>query len=184
MKKEKILTNENYESTVLIDEERLRSRVVELGKQITSDFRDKTPVLVGVLTGSYMFMADLCREIELDCKIAFLQISSYDDEMESSGKVTLKSPLSTDIAGKDVILVEDIVDSGYSLQYLRAYFSDFKPASLAVVTLLNKPAAHKVTVNIDYVGFDIGNEFVIGYGLDFAGHKRNLKQIYTVKLLD
>ena len=184
MKKENILTNENYDSNVLIDEETINSKVIQLGQKITEDFKNKSPVLVSVLTGSFMFMADLCREINLDCKIAFLQISSYDDGMESSGKVTLKSPLSTDITGKDVIIVEDIVDSGYSLQYLRAYFSNQNPASISVVTLLNKPAAHKVQVKLNYVGFEIDNEFVIGYGLDFAGYKRNLKQIYKVKLRD
>lgn len=184
MKKEKILANENYDSTVLITKEELDKRVVELATEITNDYQGKAPVLVSVLTGSFIFMADLSRSIALDCKIAFLQISSYDDQMESSGNVTLKSPLSTDIKGKDVIIVEDIVDSGYSLQYLRAYFSDLKPATLKVVTLLNKPAAHKVQVSLDYVGFNIGNEFVIGYGLDFAGYKRNLKQIYSVKLRD
>ena len=175
---EKIVQNENVH--ILLNHEDIKQKVIALGKEITTDYEGKEVVLVGVLTGCFIFMADLCREIDLDVEISFLQISSYGDEMKSSGKVTVKQELKSDIEGKHVIIVEDIVDSGHSLHFLLDYLNEKKPASIKTVALLNKPNAHKVDINVDYIGFNISDEFVIGYGLDVAKKKRNLKNIYQV----
>lgn len=180
--KEKILLNENYISEILLSESEIRTRVKELGAAISSDYVGKKIVLIGALTGSFIFMADLCREIELDLETIFLQIASYHGGAESSGEVTLKSDIKTDIAGRDVIIVEDIVDSGISLKYLMEHIQAKQPKSVRIVALLSKPDAHKIPSTINYLGFEIENKFVIGYGLDFAEHKRNLKNIYTVQL--
>ena len=181
---EKILQNEKYDTKILISEEEIKERVALLGEEITRDYDGKEPVLIGALTGSFVFMADLCREIELDCDVTFLKISSYGYRTTTSGKVTLESDIKTDIHGKDVIIVEDIVDTGISLQFLMNHLKKFRPNSIKIVALLNKPEAHQREVNVDYVGFVIKNDFVIGYGLDFASKKRNLKNIYTVHFDD
>jgi hypoxanthine phosphoribosyltransferase len=178
---EKILEDEKYDVDILLSESEIKHRIKELGQQITEDYQDKDVVLVGALTGSFIFMADICREIELNCEIAFLKISSYGYRTTTSGKVTLQNDIKTDIHGKDVIIVEDIVDTGISLSFLTNHLSKFRPNSIKIVALLNKPEAHHKELTIDYIGFDIKNEFVIGYGLDFANKKRNLKNIYTVK---
>lgn len=169
-----------YGVSVLLSESDIRTRVREMGQQITEDYRGRKPLLIGALTGSFVFMADLCREIDLDVEIAFLKISSYGSRTETSGKVLLVQNLTVDIKGRDVIIVEDIVDSGFSLDFLLRHVAEMQPASVKSATLLNKPEAHRVSCGIDYVGFDIPDDFVIGYGLDFAESKRNLKQIYTV----
>ncbi len=180
--KETILLNENYKTDILLSESEIRTRVQELGAAISRDYAGKNIVLIGALTGSFIFMADLCREIELDLETIFLQISSYHGGTETSGEVTLKSDIKTDITGKDVIIVEDIVDSGISLKYLMDHIKAKQPKSIKIVALLSKPESHKIPSTIDYLGFEIENKFVIGYGLDFAEHKRNLKNIYTVQL--
>jgi hypoxanthine phosphoribosyltransferase len=178
----KIFSKETYQTNVLIEETEIKKRVTELGNEITNDYQDKDLVLIGALTGSFIFMADLCREIELDLEIAFIKISSYGNKMESSGEVKLEEGLKTDVTDKDVIVVEDIIDSGLSLAFILQYLKDSKARSVKVVTLLNKPKANKLAITADYVGFNIENDFVIGYGLDFASFKRNLKSIYKVKL--
>ena len=142
-----------------------------------------TPPLKGVIFGplyELIYFRTGPLEIEIDCEIAFLKISSYGYRTTTSGKVTLESDIKTDIHGKDVIIVEDIVDTGISLNFLMNHLKKFRPNSIKIVALLNKPDAHQKDVEIDYIGFDIKNEFVIGYGLDFASKKRNLKNIYTV----
>jgi hypoxanthine phosphoribosyltransferase len=179
-KKNKILSKEKYKTNVHISSEQIAERISELGKIITSDYSERKPLLIGALTGSFIFLADLCRELEIDCEVHFVQISSYGDGTESSGKVILKQELTADIAGKDIIIVEDIVDTGYSLEFLVNYLQKFQPATIKIVALLSKPTAHKIKIPLDYIGFEIKNEFVIGYGLDYAGYKRNLKSIYTV----
>lgn len=175
---EKIVQNEDVH--ILLSHSDINQKIITLGQEITRDYEGKDIVLVGVLTGCFIFMADLCREINLDVEISFLQISSYGNEMQSSGKVTVKQELKSDIEGKHVIIVEDIVDSGHSLDFLLKYLAEKDPASVKTVALLNKPNAHKVDVSVDYIGFNISDEFVIGYGLDVAKKKRNLKNIYQV----
>ncbi len=158
---------------VLIPEADLRARVAALGEQITRDYAGRPLVVVGVLKGSFIFLADLVRAIELPLQIDFIGISSYQDTT-TSGVVQITSDLTRPIDGKDVLLVEDIVDTGLSMRYLLDNLATRRPATLRVCALLEKPARARVKVPIDYRGFVIGDEFVVGYGLDWDGKLRNL----------
>lgn len=160
--------------TVLIDEARILTRVKELGNKISKDYEGKTPVIVNILRGGVVFMSDLIRHITIPLEIDFMSISSYGNSTESSGVVKIRKDLDTDVTGRHVIIVEDIVDSGLSLKYLLEYLKKHNPASVTTCVLLDKPKAHKTELNIEYVGFEVGNEFVVGYGLDFAEKYRNL----------
>ena len=177
---EEILKLDDTVYRLYISEEEIQKRVAELGKEITNDFRGQIPVFVGVLNGSFLFFADLLKHIEIDCEVDFIKLSSYGNEMETSGTVVIKKDFSADLEGRHVILVEDIVDSGLSLQFLRKYIARHKPASIKFVTLLKKIGTNRVPTEIDYMGFEIDDRFVIGYGLDFAQLKRNLRNIYQV----
>jgi hypoxanthine phosphoribosyltransferase len=168
-------------SAVLFDEYRIQTRVREIGLQITSEYKDKTPVLIGILKGGFMFLADLARSITIPLELDFMAISSYGNEASSSGVVKIRKDIDIDISGRDVIIVEDIVDSGLSLQYIKDYIMKHGPASLKTCVLLDKPSAHKLDVNFDYVGFEITNEFVVGYGLDYGEQYRNLPYIGILK---
>ncbi len=168
-------------SAVLKDEYQIQTRIREIGMQIVADYKDSTPVLIGILKGGFIFLADLVRSITIPLQIDFLAISSYGAGTSSSGVVKIRKDIDIDITGRDVIVVEDIVDSGLSLRYITDYLSQHKPASLRTCVLLDKPAAHKLEVSFDYVGFEIGNEFVVGYGLDFDEHYRNLPYIGILK---
>ncbi|MCB5247503.1 MAG: hypoxanthine phosphoribosyltransferase [Candidatus Cloacimonetes bacterium] len=168
-------------SEVLLDEYRIQTRVREIGLQIAHDHKDSVPVLIGIMKGGFVFLADLCRSITIPLEIDFLAISSYGAEASSSGVVKIRKDIDVDITGRDVIVVEDIVDSGLSLQYIREYLGKHAPASLKVCVLLDKPAAHKMEVSFEYVGFKIGNEFVVGYGLDYNSLYRNLPYIGILK---
>ena len=160
---------------VLFDEQTIANRVKELGAQITADYQDGRPlVLVGVLKGSFLFLADLCRAIDLPVEIDFLSVSSYGDGQESTGVVQLIQDLSRSVEDKHVLVVEDIVDTGLTMQYLLENLSTRRPASVRIASLLHKPARARVDVPIDYLGFEIPDKFVIGYGLDFAAKLRNL----------
>ncbi len=159
---------------VLFDAETIQRRVAELGAQITRDLAGRAPIFVGILKGSVPFFADLIRAVDLPVQCEFMGISSYGDDTESSGVVQITYDLTKSIEGKDVVLVEDIVDTGLSMQYLLASMATRKPASVRVCTLLEKPDNARVKIPLDYVGFRIPNEFVIGYGLDYAGKYRNL----------
>ena len=160
---------------VLFDEETLRRRIGELGAQITADYQDGKPVvLVGVLKGSFLFLADLCRSIDLPVEIDFLGLSSYGDAQESTGVVQLTQDLTRSVEGKHVVVVEDIVDTGLTMQYLLENLSTRKPASVKIASLLHKPSRARVKVPIDYLGFEIPDRFVVGFGLDYAGKLRNL----------
>ncbi len=158
---------------VLISEEDLAARVRELGEQITRDYQGRSLVVVGVLKGSFIFLADLVRAIDLPISIDFIGISSYQGT-STSGVVQITSDLTRPIEGKDVLLVEDIVDTGLSMRYLLDNLATRRPSSLQVCALLEKPSRARVTVPIDYLGFVIGDEFVVGYGLDWDGRMRNL----------
>ena len=162
---------------LLFDEAALAERIKELGQEITKDFSDKNPILIAVLKGSFMFMADLVRAIDMPCQLEFLGVSSYGDQTTSTGAVKITRDLEVDIEGRDVIIVEDILDSGLTLSYLKGYLQGRKPASIAICTLLDKPERRKADVFPQYTGFQIPDAFVVGYGLDFAEKYRNLPYI-------
>ncbi len=167
---------------VLLDKEILQRRVAELGQAISTDYKDKDLVLICVLKGGVAFLTDLMRQITIPHEIDFLAISSYGiGQRESTGAVRLIMDLRTDIARRDVLIVEDIVDSGRTMDYLLRLFWARQPASLQVCTLLNKPSRRVVDVALDYVGFDIPDEFVFGYGLDFDEKHRNLPYVAVLK---
>lgn len=168
----------NYK--LLISDKQIAEKLVELGQRITADFRGKKPILIGVLNGGFIFLADLIRHIHIDLEIDFIRISSYGDAHESSGHIKVLKPLSADIKGRPVIVVEDIVDSGLSVEFLKNLLEAFGPTELKFVTLLNKPSKKKVDIDIDYTGFDIEDKYVVGYGLDDGQFKRNLRSIYYV----
>jgi hypoxanthine phosphoribosyltransferase len=173
-------SNSNLQT--LYSAEQIRARVVELGRQITSDYADKDLVLIGVLKGSCLFMADLMREIDLKLTIDFMAVSSYKDGTVSTGDVEILKDLTNPIRGKDVIVCEDIVDTGLTLFRLLEILGSRGANSLKIATLLDKPEPRiKKELKIDYCGFQIPNEFVVGYGLDAAGRYRNLPFIAVLK---
>jgi hypoxanthine phosphoribosyltransferase len=165
---------------LLIPEKKIHERMVAIGQEISQIYHNEIPILIGVLNGGFIFLADLIRYINIDCEIDFIRISSYGDATETSGHIKVLKPLSADIKGRHVVIVEDIIDSGYSLEFLVKMLTAFGPASLRIVTLLQKRSCLKAEVNVDFVGFDIEDKFVIGYGLDYQQIKRNLRSIYIV----
>ena len=165
---------------VLISAEQIQARVKALGQQLTRDYADQPLTLVGVLKGSFVFMADLMRCIELPLVVDFIAISSYEGKT-STGVVQITSDLSRPIEGQHVVVVEDIVDTGLTMRYLLENLATRKPASLKVCSLLEKPTRARVKSPIDYLGFTIGDDFVVGYGLDHDGHWRNLPFIGLVR---
>lgn len=158
----------------IIGKEQIAARVRELGAQITRDYAGRNLNLVAVLKGSFLFLADLCREIQLPLTVDFLGISSYGDRTTTSGVIRITSDLTQPCNGKDVLVVEDIVDTGLTMRYLLDNLATRKPASLKVCTLLHKPSRARVKTPIDYLGFTVPDVFVIGYGLDYQGRYRNL----------
>jgi hypoxanthine phosphoribosyltransferase len=162
---------------VLISEERIQKRVAELGREISRAYAGDAPILVNVLKGGFIFLADLVRQLSVPCEMDFMVVSSYEDKLESSGVVRILSDLGLNLEGRHVLIVEDIVDTGLTLEYLRELLLARNPASLRIVTLLNKPDRRKVEVPLDWVGFDVPDEFVVGYGLDYAQRFRNLPYI-------
>ncbi len=166
---------------LMISERKIKNRIKELAADLNRDYRGRTPVFIGILNGSFIFFADLIREITIGCEVDFLKLSSYGDAKISSGNVRLLKDLNCEVTGRDIIIVEDIVDSGLSMKYIRDLILRQNPLSFKVVTLLYKPASVKSDIQLDYVGFTINPEFVIGYGLDYAQRERNLKAIYKMK---
>ena len=162
---------------VLISEEELRQRVAELGAQIKADYGEEPILLVAVLKGSYPFLADLTRHLGLNIEVDFVQTSSYGDGKSSSGIVQIRKDLDISIEGRNVLIVEDILDSGLTLKHLRELLGTRKPLSLKVVTLLCKPEAARHGAHAEYVGFEIPDQFVVGYGLDYAERYRNLPYV-------
>lgn len=159
---------------VLISKEDLRARIDALASAITADYVGTRPVLVCVLKGAVFFIADLARRLEFDLEIEFMAVSSYGSATDSSGVVRILKDLDTDIEGRHVLIVEDIIDSGQTLQYLLRNLGARNPASLEIVTLLSKPSRRTAELNCRYTGFEIPNEYVVGYGLDYAEKYRNL----------
>lgn len=167
--------------TIYASEEQIRQRIEELGREITRDYEGREPLFVGVLKGCFMFMADLMRACEVACTVDFMVVSSYGSGTRSSGAVEIVKDLSQDIAGKDLIIVEDILDSGNTLSYLTKFLLARQPASIRIVTLLDKPDRRTADIKADYVGFTIPDAFVVGYGLDYDQRYRNLPYIGVLK---
>ena len=166
---------------ILLTEEMLKNKVAELGAQITRDYADKEIFAIGILRGAVVFMADLIRAIERPVQIDFMAVSSYGMQADSSGIVRILKDLDSSITGKHVLIIEDIIDSGQTLSYLIKNLSERKPASIQLCTLMNKPERRKVDLPVKYVGFEIPNEFVVGYGLDYAEKYRNLPYLGILK---
>ena len=166
--------------SILITEEDIRARVNALAKTISQDYQGTKPLLVGLLKGSFIFLADLARALDIDSEIDFLTVSSYGNSMENS-EVRILKDLGEPIQGRDVLIVEDIIDTGLTLSRILELLAARHPRSLKVCTLLNKPSRRKADVTVDYNGFDIDDVFVAGYGIDFAQKYRNLPQLVVVK---
>lgn len=165
---------------ILISEEEIQQKVSEMGKKISDDFRDKDPLFVGVLKGCFIFMADLMRYVDIRCSMDFMAVSSYSGT-SSTGAVKINKDLSEDIEGRHIIIVEDILDSGVTLSYLKQYLLVRKPASISIATLMDKPARRKADIYADYSCFEIPDAFVVGYGLDYNERYRNLPYIGVLK---
>lgn len=165
---------------VLISEEELQAKVKEMGAKISEDFRGKDPLFVGVLKGCFIFMSDLLRYVDIKCTMDFMAVSSYQGT-SSTGAVKIAKDLSQDIEGRHIIIVEDILDSGVTLSYLKKYLEVRKPASISIATLLDKPARRKADVYADYSCFEVPDAFVVGYGLDYNEVYRNLPYIGVLK---
>ena len=168
-------------SEILLTEEQLEQRVAAIGADITRDFAGKAPLFVGVLKGCFVFMADLMRHVDLPCSVDFMAVSSYGNDTKTTGAVKINKDLNQDIEGKDIILVEDILDSGVTLHYLTEYLQVRKPASITIVTLMDKPSRRKAPVYAKYAGFEVPDAFVVGYGLDYAETYRNLPYVGVLK---
>lgn len=166
---------------VLFTEEEIRRRVEELGEQITTDYAGREPLFLGVLKGCFVFMADLMRSVGVQCSLDFMAVSSYGNGTSSTGAVRITKDLSRDVEGLDILIVEDILDSGVTLNYLRGYLGTRRPASIRIATLLDKPSRRRADVHADYYGFIVPDEFVVGYGLDYAERYRNLPYIGVLK---
>ena len=186
MDKDKIVNDEDYikvgneKFIPMLSAEQIEERVKQLGEQISNDYVGKLPIFIGVLNGSFMFMSDLLKEITIHCEMDFMKLSSYGDEKISSGDIKILKELNADISERHVVIVEDIVDSGLLIDYIKRLLTEYNPASVKFVSFLVKPNSIKYDVKIDYIGFEISDQFVIGYGLDYAQKYRNLKSIYKL----
>lgn len=175
---------EEINLTPYITADKIQTKVKEIGKSLTDKFKNKKPVVICVLKGSFVFYSDLIRAMDTDVICEFFGVSSYHGGTQSSGEVKVTLDLTHPIEGKDVILVEDIVDTGLTMNYLKNAITSRKPSSLTTVSLLEKPDALKVPCSVDYVGFKIPNDFVVGYGLDYQGYYRNLPYIAQVSIMN
>ena len=166
---------------ILISRDEVAKAVARLAHEINRDYQGKRPLLIGVLKGSFVFMADLIRHLDLPLELEFVKLSSYGSAKESSGKVKVVQGLQTPIEGRDILVVEDIVDTGITTSFLLDYLKKEKPASLKLCALTDKPSRHKVSVSIDYLGFTVPDKFIVGYGIDCDEKFRNLPDIYTIE---
>lgn len=166
---------------VLIPSEEIQEKVREIGSRVSEDYAGEKPLLVGILRGAFVMLGDLMRRVNLPCEVDFMDISSYGTGTSSSGVVRILKDLEEDITGRHVLIVEDIVDSGLTLSYLRRSLLARRPASLEICSLLSKPERRRVDLDVKYLGFEVPDEFVVGYGLDYAGVYRNLPDICVLK---
>jgi len=166
---------------ILISHDEIAKAVDRLAREIKRDYQGKKPLLVGVLKGSFVFMADLIRQLDLPLELDFVRLSSYGAAKESSGKVRVVQGLKMPIKGRDVLVIEDIVDTGITISFLLDYLSKKKPASLKLCALTDKPSRHRVSVSIDYLGFTVPDKFIVGYGIDFDERFRYLPDIYAIE---
>ncbi len=167
---------------ILYSEEIIQNKVSELGKKITEDYKNDDIVFIAILNGAFMFCGDLMKRIDLNCTIDFMQVSTYGNETKSSGTFIVKKDLSVDIEGKHVIIVEDILDTGYTLYNLKGYLAKYKPKSVKIATFIDKPARREQPVKADYVCFTMEDDsFIVGYGLDYAQKYRNLPFVGILK---
>ena len=166
---------------ILISEEQLQSRIAELGRELAADYDGKTPVFVGVLKGVVNFFTDMVRATPIRCEYDFLAVSSYGSGTSTTGTVTMQKDLSCNIKGRHVVILEDILDTGLTLQFVTEHLRAMEPASLKICTLLDKPERRRVDIYADYIGFTIPNEFVVGYGLDYKEVYRNLPFVGVLK---
>ena len=172
------VNNETFR--LYLSEEKIHARVKQLAKKISRDYKDKTPIFIGILNGAFVFMSDLIRNITVNCEIDFLKLSSYGDAKISSGDVKMLKELNCQVTGRDIVAVEDIIDTGLSIDFIKKIIIEEKPNSFKIVSLLYKKDSIKVDVPIDYIGFKIPNHFVVGYGLDYSQKARNLRGIYRI----
>ena len=163
--------------SVLITQDKIKQAVARLASEISRDYQGKQPLLIGILKGSFVFMADLIRELDLPVEVDFVKLSSYGAGTETSGKMKIAQGLNTKIKDRDVLVVEDIVDTGLTVSFLMDYLKRKRPASLRLCVLADKPPRHRVPVTIDYLGFNVPNKFIVGYGLDWNEKFRNLQDI-------
>lgn len=179
--KPETVTIEDKTFKIMIEAETVQARIVEIGGQINTDFADKKPILIGILNGCFLFMADLTKQIDMDCEVAFMKVSSYHGGMESQRAITEDYDLKMDIGNRHVIIVEDIVDTGYTMRFIVDKLKARNPASVSICTLLYKPEAMEHQIEeLKYVAFEIENKFVVGYGLDYKGFGRNLNAVYQL----
>ncbi len=164
-------------SKVYLSAEEIRCRVIEIAKKISEDFKGKDLLVVGVLKGAWIFLADLVREMSCDCEVDFISVSSYGTGMESRGNIIVRSDITANCNGRDVLLVEDIVDTGITIEGLTKIFRQKNAKSISVATLLSKPSRRKIDVKVDYICFEVPDEFVFGYGLDLAEYSRGVKEV-------
>jgi len=176
----KTISVNNEDFKPYITEEKIRKRVKQLGKKISKDFKGKQPVFIGILNGSFIFFADLLREVNIECEVDFMKLSSYGEAKVSSGNVHLLKDLNCQVKDNHIIIVEDIIDSGLSIDFIKRLIQAQNPKSLSVVALLYKSKAVKVDFPIEYIGFKIPNDFVVGYGLDYAQKGRNIPSVYKI----
>ena len=162
---------------ILLTESQLSDRVTELARRISADYAGAPPVIVGILKGSFVFISDLVRKLELDASVFFMEVSSYGASTKTSGIVQIVRDLDESIEGRDVLIVEDIIDSGLTLNYIKSMLSARNPGSVRICAMLNKAERRECDIEVDYVGFDIPNEFVVGYGLDYAERYRQLPYV-------
>jgi hypoxanthine phosphoribosyltransferase len=168
-------------SSILFDEKTIRKRIKELGKQLSEVYKDKNPILVCVLSSAFVFLSDLMRNMSIPVEIDFMSVSSYGNNSTSSGNITIRKDISKDLTNRDVIIVEDIADTGWSLSFIKEHLAKHNPNSVIICALLNKELARKTKIKIDYFGFEVGNQFIVGYGLDYAEKYRNLPYIGVLK---
>ena len=165
----------------ILSKEEIQDRVEVLGREISADYRDKNLVLIGILNGAFIFLADLVRSIDLELEVDFIRVASYGDATSTTGTITLSKKPDLELAGKDILLVEDIVDTGTTLAWLHNYFATYQPASIKTCSLIDKHERREAEVKVDYVGFVLNRGFLVGYGLDYAQKFRNLPEVCSMQ---